>query len=251
MIERIRGSLCGVEREENVRILFACESGSRAWGFPSADSDFDVRFLYVHPTEWYLRIDEGRDVIERPIDDALDASGWDVRKALRLLRRSNVPLLEWLGSPIVYRQDEDTVGQLRALAPICYSPVACFHHYLHMANGIYRDHLQGETVSAKKYLYVLRPVLALMWIEQGRGIVPTEFDVLVRAVLKDADVEAALNDLMDRKTRGSEADRELANPVLQGFIVEQLRRLETAAPVPPPRTDPTSELDNFFRTLIN
>ena len=122
------------------RHIMAIESGSRAWGFPSADSDYDVRFLYARPVEWYLSILEGRDVIERPIDAQLDINGWDIKKALRLFRKSNPPLAEWLGSPIVYLERQDIAERLRELAQRYYSPLACIHHYLHMAEGNYRDY---------------------------------------------------------------------------------------------------------------
>jgi predicted nucleotidyltransferase len=108
--------LRGVEAEHGVHILYACESGSRGWGFASPDSDYDVRFVYVHRLDWYLTVDPGRDVIEKPISGELDVSGWDLRKALKLLHGSNPVLHEWLRSPIVYRQDETWAPRLRALA---------------------------------------------------------------------------------------------------------------------------------------
>ncbi len=145
MEQEIRSQLENIEAEEGVRILFACESGSRAWGFPSADSDYDVRFLYLHPPEWYLSIDleKKRDVIERPINEQIDLSGWDLRKALGLLRKSNPPLLEWLGSPIIYWEKYSVAQQMRALTSTYYSPKACMYHYLHMARGNYREYLRG------------------------------------------------------------------------------------------------------------
>jgi predicted nucleotidyltransferase len=127
-----------IEEEEQVKIFYACESGSRAWGFPSADSDYDVGFLYLHPRDWYLSIDleTKRDVIERPIDDGLDFSGWDLRKALKLLRKSNPPLIEWLGSPTIYREHFSVATQMRDLLTRYYSPEASQYHYLHMAREI-------------------------------------------------------------------------------------------------------------------
>ena len=113
----IEQRLRNIEREENVCIFYACESGSRAWGFASENSDYDVRFLYIHPTDWYLSIEERRDVIERPIVDDIDLNGWDIRKALALLRRSNPPLLEWLQSPIIYHQKLTVVEKIRSLMP--------------------------------------------------------------------------------------------------------------------------------------
>lgn len=114
-----------IEARENVRIVFACESGSRAWGFPSSDSDYDVRFLHVRPVEWYLSIDKKRDVIERPVNGGLDINGWDLKKALRLFRKSNPPLLEWLGSPILYLERFSVAAKMRELIPVYYSPTAC------------------------------------------------------------------------------------------------------------------------------
>ena len=156
--------LARLEREHDVHVLFACESGSRGWGFASPDSDYDVRFAYVHRLPWYLAVEPGRDVIEEPISGELDVGGWELRKALQLLRDSNPTLLEWLRSPIVYRQDDAWVARLRALAEHNFSPVRGYHHYVATARKNLREHLAGETVRYKKYLYVLRPLLAARWI---------------------------------------------------------------------------------------
>ena len=153
--DTVNRRLDAIEREEGVRVLFACESGSRAWGFASPDSDYDVRFVYAHPRDWYLSIGDQRDVIERPIVDLYDVSGWDLRKALRLFRKSNPPLLEWLGSPIVYRARTAAAASLRRIATRSFSPRACAFHYLHMAKGNYREYLRADEVPLKKYLYVL------------------------------------------------------------------------------------------------
>lgn len=154
MKDTIRSRLDAIQASENVCIVYACESGSRAWGFPSADSDYDVRFLYVRPAEWYLSIDEKRDVIERPFEGGLDINGWDLKKALRLFRKSNPPLLEWLGSPIVYLEKYPVAARMRELARVSYSPSACQYHYLHMARGNFREYLRGEIVWVKKYASV-------------------------------------------------------------------------------------------------
>ena len=151
--QEIESKLRHLEQEEKVCIFYACESGSRAWGFPSADSDYDVRFLYIHHKNWYLSIDDKRDVIELKNSDLIDISGWDIRKALKLLRKSNPPLLEWLQSPIVYQQRLDIVEKIRKLIPEYYSSKSCLYHYLHMAEGNFREYLKGEIVWIKKYFY--------------------------------------------------------------------------------------------------
>src|ERR1700677_446511 len=143
-----------LEQVSGVRVPYASESGSRAWGFASQDSDYDVRFLYVHSRDWFLSIEDRRDVIEEPINDSLDISGWELRKTLRLLRKSNPPLLEWLKSPVVYAWDEAFVSDFKQLADEYYSPARCFQHYLHMALGNARDYLKHDQVCMKKYLFV-------------------------------------------------------------------------------------------------
>jgi len=246
---QIEAELARLEREKGVCVVYACESGSRAWGFESADSDYDVRFLYARPTEWYLRVVPGSDVIERPIDGMLDISGWDLRKALQLLRKSNPPLLEWLQSPIVYRERRGIVERIRGLMPQYYQPVACYYHYLHMAQGNYRDYLRGETVWLKKYFYVLRPVLACLWIERGYGIVPIQFQALVDCVLDDEDVKAAVGDLARRKKAGEELDRGPQIPRISDFLARELDRL-SAGQAPPAVPTSWAGLDQVFRECL-
>src|SRR5262245_22925588 len=227
VFERVRNVLAQVESERGVRVLFACESGSRAWGFASRDSDYDVRFLYVQQRDWYLSIEDRRDVIELPIAEDLDVSGWELRKALRLLRKSNPPLLEWLKSPIVYQHDAQFVAEFAAVAEEFYSPRRCFAHYLRMAFGNWRDYLRGrELVSLKKYLYVFRPLLASRWIERQLGQVPMLFAELVEGVLEEPEVRAALAELVARKQAGDELAVELPVEALSSFVEGELARLD-------------------------
>lgn len=219
--------LRAIEAEKAVRIIYACESGSRAWGFPSANSDYDVRFIYLHPRDWYLSIDLNRrdDVIEE-IDGKLDLSGWDLRKALQLLRKSNPPLMEWLGSPIVYVERFTVAAQMRELMSRYYSPVACLYHYFHMARGNYREYLKGSTVWVKKYLYVLRPLLAIKWIERELDVVPTEFQLLVEEVVDSPALKQAIGQLVEAKREGKELDRGPRISVIGDFVESELGRLE-------------------------
>ncbi len=220
----IREKLAEIEAREGVEIVYACESGSRAWGFPSQDSDYDVRFIYVHPLDWYLSVFDKRDVIERPINDMLDISGWDLKKALGLLAKSNPPLLEWLGSPIIYQESSPVAAQMRELAAAFYSPVACAFHYLHMARGNFRSYLQENEVWVKKYFYVLRPVLAINWIEQGLGIVPTDFNVVVDRIVTDTELRTAIDKLLTEKRAGAELHKGPRIPVISNFIEGELAR---------------------------
>lgn len=226
----IRGQLEQIEHEEQVTILYACESGSRAWGFPSQDSDYDVRFIYLHKPEWYLSIYDKRDVIERPINNMLDMGGWDLRKALNLLRKSNPPLLEWLQSPIQYAEKFSTAGRLRGISPFTFSPKSCMYHYLNMAKGNYRDYLRGEQVKIKKYFYVLRPVLACEWIHRYEEMPPMEFEVLVdRLIPQDTELWQAIQQLLIRKKSGEELDVEPRLNIINEYLEERIEALETAA----------------------
>jgi predicted nucleotidyltransferase len=229
MHQRIQDTLSSIEAEHGVRILFACESGSRGWGFESADSDWDVRFIYCHPRDWYLSIEEGRDVIELPIDDLLDVNGWDLRKSLRLMKKSNPVLLEWLSSPVVFREDATAMAPYRTLALEFYQPAASLHHYLHMAKGNFREYLQGETVWLKKYFYVLRPVLACLWIERGLGVVPMAFDDLVAGVVNDSGLKAGIAKLTEQKRSGAELDNGARIPAIHSFLEREILRLGQVA----------------------
>ncbi len=196
----IMSELQKIEKEEKVKILYACESGSRAWGFPSKDSDYDVRFIYIRPVEWYLSIFDKRDVIERPINNMLDINGWDLKKALQLFRKSNPPLLEWLQSPIKYYESYSIAEQIRGISPLTFSPKSCMYHYLNMAKGNYREYLQGEQVKIKKYFYVLRPILACCWIEKYNSMAPIQFDRLVESLIpKESELYGIVQQLLVRK----------------------------------------------------
>jgi len=245
-------ALSDLERKEDVRVLLAVESGSRAWGFPSVDSDYDVRFIYVHRSAWYLSVDleTKPDAIQQP-GDVLDLSGWDIRKTLRLFRKSNPPLLEWLQSPTVYREVGNLGTAMRARLAQFYSPRSCAFHYWHMAQGNLREHLQGDVVWRKKYLYVLRPLLALRWIEQGRGAVPMQFARLIDGTVAEADVRRAINELVASKIGGAELDRGPRIAVLSDFIESEMKQAETRVPVAAaPDAHVEDDLDSVFRQIL-
>lgn len=227
---KIEAELARMEAEENIRILYACESGSRAWGFPSKDSDYDVRFLYVRPVEWYLSIRERRDVIERPISEMLDINGWDLRKALALFSKSNPPLLEWLQSPIRYSERYSTAEHIRTFSAATFSPKSCMFHYLHMAKGNYREYLQGDTVRAKKYFYVLRPLLACSWIEKYNVMPPILFEELVEELIpQGSGLYDHIQHLLIRKRAGEELSIEPRIPQLNDYLEERIAYFEQAA----------------------
>jgi predicted nucleotidyltransferase len=230
MTSMILRALVELEREYGVEVLFAAESGSRAWGFASPDSDYDVRFVYRHPRDWYLRISEPRDVIERMLPNDLDVSGWDLRKALRLFQRCNVALYEWLGSPIIYREEPIFAARLRELLPTFFQPASALHHYLGTARTTFADHLDRPSVRLKKVFYFLRPILACRWIEQTREQPPTEFAKLVAAAWVTDGERAFIAELQHRKLRASEGETEPLGPALQQWMQHQLAHFTRIGP---------------------
>ena len=247
--QTIQEHLSRIENTEDVTILHACESGSRAWGFESEDSDYDVRFIYISRTPHYLSIERENSVIERPIDNRLDLSGWDLIKALDLFRKSNPPLLEWIQSPIVYRSTSSLVEKLRGLLPQFYSPRACMYHYHHMAKGNLREYLKGEEVWTKKYFYVLRPVLACLWIENGLGVVPTEFHKLLDAVVTDKELRTEIESLLAAKKSGQELGKGPRNEVISSFVERHIHRLNGAVQRKPYASD-ASALNHLFIDIL-
>lgn len=223
MLNTIQDTLTQIEREHNIRILYAVESGSRAWGFASPDSDYDVRYIYVRPREDYLRLDPFPDTIEGPLDETLDFSGWDIRKTLALLRKTNPSLMEWCGSPIVYRTTEQWEELSRHFADY-FSPQSNMHHYLSMTIGNWQRHMKEDRVKLKKYLYVLRPLLCCRWLEKFGTVAPVPFDRLCREVLPP-ELEDVMADLLRRKQSADEAELTEHIPVLDEFIGEEIPRI--------------------------
>lgn len=253
VIEEIKRRLAALEQAEDAVILLCVESGSRAWGFESSDSDYDVRFIYIRRPESYLSIDleSQRDVIERPIVDEIDLSGWDIRKALKLFRKSNPPLLEWLQSPLIYVERHSFAAKLRGLLADFYSPRNCFHHYFHMARGNVREYLRGETVWRKKYFYVLRPLLALRWLELGLGPVPMEFAKLVEPTVEDAALRQAIDALVTAKRAGVEMDEGPRIPIISDFIAREIVRFESLAAHMAKQETSIAPLNQLFRAMLH
>ena len=216
MKKTIIEKLKSIEKEYSIKILYAIESGSRAWGFESTDSDYDVRFIYCHDPDWYFQVLPKRDIIEIPIDDLLDFSGWEIKKTLFFLNKSNPVLFEWLRSPIIYISNEPFHKDLLSLSEKYFSPIASIYHYLHMAEGNFRTYLQNDKVKIKKYFYVLRPVLACIWIEKYSISPPMGFDKLIK-LIDDDNVFNEVNTLLDRKKAGVELGLENKVPVINNF----------------------------------
>lgn len=222
IIAEINGKLDEIERTEDVRILHAVESGSRAWGFASPDSDYDVRFVYVRSKEAYLRLDEYRDVIEWQLDEVLDINGWDLKKALRQFAKGNATLFEWSGSPIVYRTTDDW-AKIKEISKQYFSEKASIYHYYGTANSTLQRYLMGDTVRFKKYFYALRPLLAAQYIEKYHTAPPVLFDDLLGMDLPE-DIRQAIDELLEIKKSTTEGEENPQMPVIRDFIESETAR---------------------------
>ena len=251
MIEEIKKEIGRLETEHEIKILLAVESGSRAWGFASVDSDWDVRYIYIHRLEWYLKIDELKDSQEEILPNEIDLSGWELKKALRLFRKSNPPLLEWLRSPIVYAERFSTAGKLRALSAEYFNPKSCMYHYLSMAKNTFREFLQKDFVKSKKYFYVLRPVLACDWIKNENSFPPIEFQDLVDSQIEDESLKTKIASLLKRKMAGEELKEEPKIEILNEFLERKIEFYKDyVEQVEPNEKPPTKLLDTLFKETM-
>ncbi|KMM36789.1 nucleotidyltransferase domain-containing protein [Guptibacillus hwajinpoensis] len=259
MHEHIINVIKQTEKDHDIKILYACEAGSRAWGLPSKHSDYDVRFIYLHKKNWYLSIDQERDVIEVPnrdevsipVDDGLDMSGWELTKALKLFRKSNPPLLEWLHSTIVYHEPFSTAEQIRDLAQTIFSPRSCLYHYVNMAKGNFRECLKREDVRIKMYFNVLRPVLAGNWIKKYQSIPPIGFEELVEDASLPTELKEAIMNLLKRKRAGEEWIVEPRINLIKTYLQKEIEQLEAyAKTLDVEIEDPTEQLNGLFRRTL-
>jgi predicted nucleotidyltransferase len=252
MITRIPAALASLATTHNIHILYACESGSRAWGFPSPDSDYDVRFVYAHPADWYLRLDEGPDTLNFPVDAELDLAGWELRKTLRLLRGANAALFEWLQSPIVYHEALDFRARLAPLLPQAFNPKAGLHHYLgQLRRGVEED-LASEEVRLKRLFYALRAALAARWIRERPGSIPPMEFLPLRALLP-ASLQPIADELLAQKAVSNEKTTVTRPAALVEFLAAELAAGQAAREtISMEKKEKLDEsLDELFRQLLS
>lgn len=245
--------LHAIQSEENVRILFAIESGSRAWGFPSPDSDFDVRFVYAHTEDWYLSIRPGRDVIEKPLVDDWDVNGWDLKKAIDLLLKPNPVLLEWMSSPVHYLWNEQAVSALQAFADKYVTPQSCIAHYYHLGKRQWDRNIDGrDQVNLKRYFYTLRPALALRWVRMNPDTLPPmNFQALVDGTEISQDIRKPIAELLRKKSVASEVGLGARLYELDELITQEFNwAVETGFPRLRVTGSFMDEADALFRSLV-
>ena len=220
----ILDKLSEIEEKENVRIIYAVESGSRAWGVESPDSDYDVRFIYIRNKEDYLKLQEMRDVIEWQLDDVLDINGWDLKKTLIQFHKGNATLFEWANSPIVYKKSDEWQVVYEGAKKYFSKKIALYHYY-GTANSTFKQYLQEDVIRYKKYIYALRPLLACKYIEENHAIPPVRFDELLMQKLPE-DLSDEIDKMLDIKSRSDEKDLNPQLPVIKSYIENEINRYE-------------------------
>ncbi len=249
MYTTIQNELAKLEQSQNIEILYACESGSRAWGFPSPDSDYDVRFFYRHTRDKYLSIHPPEDNINLFITKDLDFNGWEIRKALHLFGKSNVSPYEWMQSDTLYLQKTDFIEQLRAIAPQYFSPRAAIHHYVGIAHNTFEGALQEPEVKLKKYFYALRTVLSATWIAKHHSIPPLQFDKLL-PLIEDQQLINTIQDLLEQKKKAKEGETIAREPYVHQFIENTIQSCNAAARQFEKTTPDWEPLNVLFRESI-
>ena len=250
--QKITKYLETIEKEHQIKILLACETGSRAWGFPSPDSDFDIRIIYVHATDWYLSLTEKRDSLEFMFENKeIDITGWDLRKSLRLLQKSNPPLLERIQSPIIYKADENFVKEIQQLAGSQYSRIATIHHYLSMAKKFLEELESTETYKLKKFFYALRSAVACKWIVEKQEIPPIEFKKMLAGLSLENHMLDRVEELIALKATQSETYVHHGEETLFAFMHACIALAEEQRKSLPASKGSLKDLDAFFLKILH
>ncbi len=253
MKEHIQGHLKRMAAEHGFRLLYACETGSRGWGFASPDSDFDIRFVVAYPQDKYLNLLEPTEQFNTIFEDkgeVLDFNGWELRKFLRLLSKSNASPYEWLQSPIIYHNENGFREQIWEHAPQCHSPRSAVHHYLGICHNSLHSGITGEFINIKKYFYVLRPLLAAKWAAERQSIPPMQFAPLLSQLDPNSELMAAINELLEKKEQANEGASTPLVPVIQAFIHSEMEYCNTLAQTLGKKTSDLQPLNDFFKQWI-
>ncbi|MEO0790631.1 MAG: nucleotidyltransferase domain-containing protein [Bacteroidota bacterium] len=249
--DKILEYLKGIEEKSNVRILYACESGSRAWGFPSPDSDFDIRFIYVHSVDWYLSIDERKDAMDYMFENGdIDLSGWELRKALRLLKGSNMSLLEWPKSPIVYRANTQFLTDVQFLGEQFYSRIKGLHHYLSLARKMTESLVAERSFKLKKMLYALRAATNCRWILDRSDPPPVEFKDTYSDLGLSSELTERIDELIEFKQTKNESYLHTGEQLLVKYILDCIDLADTGGRLLPSANGKVEDLNRVLRKYI-
>ena len=251
MQTKIKRYLTEIEQEKGIEILLAVETGSRAWGFPSPDSDYDIRIIYKHNKDWYLSLSEEKDSIDLMLDNnEIDITGWDLRKSLRLLLKSNPPLLERIQSPITYQVDEVFLKGIQELAGKSYSRIATIHHYLSMGKNCLEETTGHSDYKLKKFFYALRSSIAALWILKKSECPPIEFQKMLAGLELPKEIVIRIKELIELKSTIGEGYLHSGEKELFDFMDHCISRAEQEAKNLPVGQANIVEFNQFFRSQL-
>ena len=247
-MKKIEEILKAIEKEKKIKILYACETGSRAWGFPSSDSDYDVRFIYMHERDWYLSLSQRKDTIEH-MDGDLDITGWDLRKSLVLLKKSNATLIERFQSPIEYFSAEEFKRAFKSLIEAYYSPTAVFFHHYSLAKKFWEELKDKEEVKLKSYFYLIRSLLSCNWIVKDKTVLPMDIEGLMKLI--DTERRAEVRDLIKLKEGVDEKYLYKKSESLDKWVRSLFEMLDSSKENLGVSKADNSGLNRFFLKMIN
>lgn len=250
MLEIIKNKLIEIEEKNNIKILLACETGSRGWGFPSPDSDYDVRFLYVHPVDWYLCVHEKEDHITVPISDELDITGWELKKSLQLLTKHNAALMERLQSPIIYSEVKNFKEEYFLLAKENFSAISVMHHYLSMAKSYYEKCAATKEIKLKSLFYAIRTTITSHWIHAYKTLPPMELEKLMKVIEDRKELVDRIRELVKIKKDQSEAYLHTEEPLILEYLNSTLTMCEAGSKSLPGDKYKSESLDAFFKKYV-
>ena len=252
MNKKIKHYLSELEKEKNIKILLACETGSRAWGFPSPDSDYDIRIIYRHEKDWYLSLNDKKDSITRMYENNdIDITGWDLRKCMNLLMKSNPALLERIQSHIIYQADEEFLSEFKSIAQTAYSRIATLYHYLSMAKKLFADIKDEDQYKLKKFFYVLRSTVACIWILEKDEMPPIDFHKMLAGLNLANDLVTRINELIKLKATISESYLHTGEPELFSFIEHHIVQSSRKSKELPSSKFDINLFNGFFVTQLN
>jgi len=247
-MKTIATRLDDLEKEKSIRILFACETGSRAWGFHSPDSDYDVRFIYMHDRDWYLSLSDKKDSLE-VMDGDLDITGWDLRKCLKMLKKSNASLIERFQSPIGYREVPGFADDFRKLIREYYSPTAVFFHHYSLATKFREELKDRKEIRLKSLFYLIRSVLSCNWIVEDKMVLPMHIEGLMQKI--GTDEREKLRELIQLKAGVGEKYLHPHDAAIDGWMELLWEKIETSKQNLGVCKTGFTPLNEFFLKMVN
>jgi uncharacterized protein len=246
-MEDIQSVLGEIAEKKNIKILYACETGSRAWGFPSPDSDYDIRFIYMHERDWYLSLNQRKDTIEYMKGD-LDVTGWDLKKCLTLLKKSNAPLIERFQSPIEYYTVSGFKDEFKKLIENYYSPTAVFYHHYSLAKKFWDDIKHRDEFKLKNFFYLIRSLLSCNWIIKDKLVLPMHIEGLMQYA--EEEIKYKLRALIDLKAGVGEKYLHKKETIMNEWILGKFELSEASGQNLGVSSAGMTLLNDFFLNML-